>query len=105
MNQENKTIEIEQMLTLSTNNISEEDCKWLDVQSALTKRNEMYELIVYLKGDYGFFIPLSDSVLERSASIPNTLAVVIGYAIAKGCSWIMFDQDAQVNKDLPFFEW
>lgn len=104
MNQENKTIEIEQMLTLSTNNISEEDCKWLDVQAALTIRNEM-DLIIYRKGDYGFFIPLSDSMLERAARFPNTLAMVIGYAIAKGCSWIMFDQDAEVNKDLPFFEW
>ncbi|MCM3067121.1 hypothetical protein M3568_11890 [Priestia flexa] len=105
MNQENKTIEIEQMLVLSTHNITENDKDWLTHEAHLTITDNNMELIVYPKGQYGFFVPLHDGILENALSIPNTLAMIIGYAIGKGCSWIMFDRDVKVNTDLPSFEW
>lgn len=104
-NQEKSTIqkqskaEIEKILTLSTHNISEGTAEWLDSQLY----NKEQVLTVYSKKEYGWFVPVYSSVLEKT--IPEDLMKIAKYALDLGCQWIMFDRDVDVNEELPSFEW
>lgn len=90
---------IQKMLDASTTHINEETYNWILKQTEATKENKM-DLIVYKKEDYGVFIPLHSEMLEGKV-FPEPLVFLIGYAMGKGCSWIMLDYDGVVIDELP----
>ncbi|WP_230876741.1 hypothetical protein [Bacillus sp. SRB3LM] len=94
---------IQKMLEVSTAHITYETAKWLDGQVEATKDNKM-DLIVYEKGEYGAFIPLYPEMLIGKL-LPESLVLIIGYAMGKECSWIMLDRDIEIIDDLPTHNW
>lgn len=94
---------IQNMLEVSTANINEDTAKWLVQQAKKTEDNKM-DLIVYEKGTYGMFIPIYIDMF-KGKDIPDQLIFLIGYAVGKGCSWVMIDRDAEVIDELPTYDW
>ncbi|MCU5076996.1 hypothetical protein OB985_05315 [Bacillus cereus] len=94
---------IQKMLEVSTAHITYETAKWLDGQVEATKENNI-DLIVYEKGEYGAFIPLYPEMFADKV-LPESLVFIIGYAMGKGCSWIMLDRDVEIIDDLPTYNW
>lgn len=94
---------IENMLVVGTCNIHEDTALWLNGQAGMSQP----ELIVYLKGEYGWFIPLSPDVpcFDDWKTVPTELGMIITYAMGKGCHWIMLDQAAPAIEGLPAFDW
>jgi hypothetical protein len=41
----------------------------------------------------------------RKGEIPEDLKGVLLYARRKGCDYVMFDRDADVITELPFYDW
>jgi len=89
--------EIHKMLAVSTGNLHSITRDWLDeYKDPLSNRIWEYPIIVYGKGGYGWFIPIikRDGVLCVNSTIPIDLYKIIKYADSIGCSWVMFDRDA-----------
>ncbi|MFE7817731.1 hypothetical protein ACFU1R_05955 [Priestia megaterium] len=97
-------MEINQMLSLSTAHVTKDASEWLDGQAKLTKDNKM-DLITYPKGGYGWFIPLYDEMFDEGKIIPDSVLFIIGYAMGKGCQWIMFDHEIEPIDELPKYVW
>ncbi|WP_047155442.1 hypothetical protein [Aneurinibacillus tyrosinisolvens] len=93
---------IEKLLTISTAHISPNTACWLDEQASLTGRNKV-QLIVYPKGEYGWFLPVYDEMIDPEKKFPRDLLFVLGYALGADCSWIIFDPDA--DDTLQKFDW
>ncbi|MGE7726999.1 hypothetical protein [Bacillus cereus] len=91
------------MLEVSTVNITEATSQWLVQQAKKTEDNKM-DLIVYEKGPYGVFIPIYTDMFKDKV-VPDQLVFLVGYAVGKGCYWIMIDRDAEVIDDLPTYDW
>ena len=55
---------------------------------------------VFDKGRFGWFVAVSDCVAP-----PAWMAPLWAYALALGCTWIMFDRDAECVDGLPRWDW
>lgn len=93
------------MLEVSTGNITRETAEWLQAECA----SDCPTLIVYDKIAYGFFIPITDALVDNEDGmqdkIPADLMAVLGYAIQHECRWVMFDRDAEGVDGLPHYDW
>lgn len=93
------------MLDAATAHVTQADAENLDADSAA--------LIVYPKGEYGWFLPLpgSDIDLEdrieaaRQAGMSAAFTNLISYAYSAGCHWLCLDRDADAIPGLPTHEW
>jgi hypothetical protein len=68
-----------------------------------------FNLVVYDYA-YGFFIPLTDIVLDNPSTLSlfgysEALIKLIKYAKKKGCKLICLDRDAEPTDELEKFEW
>lgn len=97
-------LEMHKMLALSTTHVEQATANWLDYAVAGSWM-ETCGLVVYPKGEYGWFIPLSKDDKDRFEDVPEDLVKVIRFAERKGASWIMFDRDVPEIDELPAFEW
>lgn len=79
------------VLDLSTAHLSEED-------SSLMNSGP---LPVVMVGTYGFLV----TTTEECETDLESLNDCIIYARSKGCSYILFDADADPVEDLPEYEW
>lgn len=88
-------------LELSTANIQERTSQWLS--------EDPEGIIVYPKGEFGFFIlvsdPDEDNDENNGENIPQDLKLIMEYAIGLRCSWIIIDRDYFENHNLPSYEW
>lgn len=84
------------MFDASTCHIEESTAHWLD--------DDNTDAIVYEKGRYGWFIPISVGE-ENLDDMPKDLIALFFYAKGKGCEWLMLDRDGYVNEDLPVYNW
>ncbi|MGN0485535.1 MAG: hypothetical protein ACI4HI_18505 [Lachnospiraceae bacterium] len=91
-----ETLEIANVLTLSTGHVTRETSKLLD--------NDAVGVVVYTKGEYGWFI-LTCDWKEFEDSIPEDLKKCIDYAAKIGCDLICLDPDGAVIKELPTYKW
>lgn len=92
---------ITKMLEVSTGNLSEETAKRIDAKEDLG-------LVVYNKGEYGWFIFVpyfTELEAEDVDKIPQDLLLVLAYAKANQCNWVMFDRDVDPIHALPVYEW
>lgn len=88
------TLEINQMLVLSTAHLTEHACNvYLSDERAG----------VYAKGEYGWFV-YAPSLLDED-EIPMSLLDCIEFATAKGIDFIMFDCDGPNVSGLDTYDW
>lgn len=90
-------MEISKMTTVSTGHISKETADLLE-------NDNIYELIVYQKDEYGWFIFLSEKD-DYYVSIPDELLKLIKFAKDLGCSWLCLDRDGDILEYLEVFDW
>lgn len=93
-------LEITKMLTISTTHLTEDDavylvraCNWDDIN----------ELVVYEKGDYGWFVYIPNDLNEYNLS--ENLKYILAFAKNNECDWICFDEDGCVVKELNTYDW
>jgi transcriptional regulator with XRE-family HTH domain len=99
-------MEIANMMVLTTGHVMQETAKWLDSK-------DKNPIIVYPKGEYGWIIPLFDDLFimlkeldeQGGLEVPNDLLNVLHFAYKHGCTWVMFDCDADAVDGLPSYEW
>lgn len=102
MKKENPHPEIVTMLTLHPSNLTEES--WKKILD-----DELGALVTFVKSDQGYRYGAFCYIVEywKETKPPQDIADCITYAQSYGCVWIMFDIDAEPNKDLPIheFDW
>lgn len=98
---------ITRTLELSTGNVCKDTRDWLQ-DRVDTKDNGLQPVIIYEKGQYGYFVGVPDEIdpdAVESGKLPADLYGLLTYAKALGCSRIELDMDAQGPAWLPTFEW
>lgn len=98
---------IESMLTGSTGNIQKKTALWLDklsMPSALGERELTFNLIVYRKSFYGWFIYVGDEPYWTEP-LPEDLELVIRKAYEHECIWLMLDSANTPINGLPEYDW
>ncbi len=93
----------EKVLEISTGHVTEETGKLLDIEAVSTAATAL-ELIVYAKGEYGWFIFVPDEDM-MSETVPEELAGCFVHARKAGCKWLCLDCDADLIDELPQFPW
>ncbi len=90
------------MLALSMGYVSEETAE-------LMNDDNIDGVVLYNKGNYGWFVHVPDSGLEfdvlEDGECPADLYRCMKYARDNGCDWIMFDCDVETIEDLPVYNW
>ena len=108
------TLEIAKMLVLSTWHIGHKTAASFDraensgVPFADCGDGDIWSMTVYEKGQWGYIFPIIDDYIEdhkTRAFLPSDLLTVIDFAHAQGCSWVMFDRDADQIDGLPVYDW
>ena len=96
-------MEISKMLTISTAHISTETAAKLDLTQEV---NGDIGIVYFNKGDYGWFIWLSDDdFYYEDKKIPSDLLDVMKFAKNNGCSWLCLDCDGEILNCLKTFDW
>lgn len=96
-------LEIEKMLTLSTEHITKKSFNWLLKQ---TTEPSLCELVVYKKDNVGVFISIDKTHHNESKSdIPKDIKNIIKFALENDCLWICLDRDGLTTSSLPTYEW
>lgn len=100
-----KDLEIHKMLTLSTGHVRKSTAQLFELNTD--------DVPIFFEkkpwgerdGDgYGWFIPIiKDEPFPHTC--PDELVKVREFAEAQGCTWIMFDRDADTIDDLPTWDW
>jgi len=89
-------IETHKMLALSTGHVTPE------TRDALNDGAHC----AYQKGDWGWFVPVFDpDDDDRDGGAPDDLVAICRYAREQGCSWLMFDCDADPIPGLATYDW
>jgi hypothetical protein len=93
------TDELHSMICLSMGHVSKETAQ--DFEGP----NEFGTMpIFYEKREYGWFVYVSKEV-ETDKDYPADIVDLLAYARARGCGWIMLDQDGPVVDGLKTWEW
>ena len=95
-------MEICKMLTLSTAHITQETAKVLETHSSPWAD---YDLAIYDKDDFGWWIHLPDEEITELNNVPPDLVECIKLAEQNGCEWLCLDCDGEVVDCLPTYEW
>ena len=95
-------MEICKMLTLSTAHIKEETAEVIYKRSAPWAN---YDLAIYDKDEFGWWINLSDVEMAELRDVPSDLVECIKLALGNGCAWLCLDSDGPVEDCLPIYEW
>lgn len=97
--------EIHKMLVLSTAHITEAMAGYLEQGTGPD------DLVAFEKSDHGWFVVVSDADFPVDNEDDDwNIAVhefngLLTYARARGCTWIMLDQDGPVVDGLKTWEW
>lgn len=95
-------MEICKMLTLSTAHITKETANTLKERSAHWAD---YDLVIYDKDTFGWWIHISEEGTEDLHSVPADLVACINFALDNGCEWLCIDCDGPIEESLPIYEW
>lgn len=112
-------MEIVNMLVLSTAHVSQSTASRMTVAAGMGNEKGNVQntegngvgVIIYSKGNHGWLVPIiaedlkPDERFNHESETPEDLAAVLRYAMEKGCTWVMFDKDAEDVEYLPTFEW
>ena len=86
---------IQQILDISTAHVLQSTAEWIN--------NTPGDLILYPKGEYGWFIYTQSEELPEDT--PVELVEAIEYAKSIGCDWLVLDRDGETIDNLPSFDW
>lgn len=89
-------MEISKMITVSTAHVSTETAELLE--------NGKLNIVVFDKGDYGWFIYLSNED-DYYYNIPTELNNLMKFAKDLGCEWLCLDCDGEVLEYFEVFNW
>lgn len=91
--------ETHKMIVLSSAHVTENTARAMSANEAA--------FIYYEKGDYGWFLPVMDADYIRVTreSGFEDVGIILEYAAAQGCTWVMLDADADTCDDLPSYDW
>lgn len=92
-------MEICKMMTLSTFHIKPETAVLLERKSFVFNTG----LVVYEKGEYGWFIWIPEFIGE--CNIPEDIITCMRFAKDNGCAWMCLDRDGDVFDEIPCYEW
>lgn len=97
-------------LELSTGHVTKATAEWLDEQGELAARDPRvvgrWADIHMARHVYGWFVWVGqDPPEEVPEDLPVDLEVCAAYARQQGCSWLLFDADAELIPELPKFNW
>lgn len=91
-------MEIARILTLSTAHITSETADLLD------NAENHIDLTIYPKGEYGWFIYISDDI-EKVFNVPVDLKKCLVFANHHKCKWLCLDRDGNTTIALPMYIW
>jgi len=91
------------VLTLSTGHIRRETAKALE-NEAKCNNNEI-PLVVYEKGEYGWFINVPDDFDYEEIELPSDLKRCIDLAKENSCDWLCLDRDGVILPTLLIYDW
>ena len=95
--------EIHRMICLSTAHISEESAALMDSDGASLDGTMP---VHYRKGLYGYLVYVNDDPhSNEEQDYSYDVRAVLDYARARGCGWVMLDQDGPVVDGLKTWEW
>lgn len=100
--------EVAKMLVLSTAHLSEATAQRFDNATDCLVETAMGQITVYQKGDVGWLVPIADDYIDchtTRAYLPGDFTQVCDKAESLGCSWIMFDRDADTLTGLKVYDW
>lgn len=94
--------EVQSFIALCTSHLTKETADYLTVTN--------HEDWPYAGGPYagyGWFFYAHDenNSLIGEQSIPADLWAVMTYARKQGCSYVLFDRDADTTEELPTYDW
>lgn len=90
------------MMDVATGHITEEAAVYLtDLVRSTDHRDR---LIVYEKGEYGWFVHVSDDLEDNLTSF-TCLNDILASAHHRNCDWVMLDTDGAEWPELPTYEW
>lgn len=92
-------MDITKCLTLSTGHVSEDTIKKLEEEPDTNEMN----LSVYPKGEYGFWIYCSDTLIDYPEHIPNDLWACMLLANKNDCKWLCLDCDGEESDELEWY--
>lgn len=95
-------MEVCKMLTLSTSHIKESTAEVLHAHSEPWSD---YDLAIYDKDNFGWWINLVDVEYAELKNIPPDLVDCIRIAKQNGCDWLCLDCNGPVEDCLPTYEW
>lgn len=93
-------LDITKCLTVSTAHVKPATM----VQLALEKCRNKMGLVVYDKGEYGFWVYIPEYIDEFASSIPQDLMDCLNLARKNGCEWLCLDSGAEIVDELPNYE-
>lgn len=94
----NKSHQIEPCLTISTSHI--------DIGTVVELNNgEKFGLVMYDKGDYGWWFYVADLPEDIAKTAPSSLFGALALAQSMNCVWLCLDQGADVHPSLETYEW
>ena len=82
------------IMHLSTSCISVETAGLIN-ESAFHDTKLSDEIVIYMKGVYGWFIPLPENI--DKLDIPEYLKNCMLYAEKNDCKWLAFDRDVEYD--------
>lgn len=96
--------EIHRTFVASTCHVTKADADFLQENAT---SSGMVPLVVYEKGEYGWWLYLGDvlGTADTTTCVSEPLAGLIRLARDHGCVWLMLDADGPVYDGLPVYDW
>jgi len=99
-------VAILKMLDLSTAHLPENVCQNLnDYPGVTADERSMYGWLGWVPEDIDAHLAEYNDVREPEELPPSELVTIWRYAQAHGCKYVLLDRDANLNPDLPTWEW
>ena len=102
MTEQTPSIEIAKMLVLSTGHLRRGTAAMLDGPRDEWK---VFAPTYFAKGEYGWFVNVSDEDHTTRAHMPGDLLSCMNLAQEQDADWIMFDRDGPRVDGIAFYEW
>lgn len=93
-----KVHQIEPCLTITTAHLDGDTAKAIWT-------GETYNLVMYDKGEYGWWFYVADLPVDIAHEAPASLFGCLALAASMNCTWLCLDQAADAHPSLETYEW
>ena len=94
-------MDITKCLTISTSHITKQTGEMLDLEPF----DDVLGLVVYNKGDYGWWIYIGDDSASIPKDLPLDLMACICEAFTNNCQWLCLDCCGEELESLQTYGW